>query len=267
MNSTNNTVNVGSLFASAASMGAISPEAAQVLAIPDLGAQMQAGLGVGAAGVKATEVLLVSVMLDDSRSMSGPNEDAARAGANLVREAFMGSKQAAGTLLLIRCLNGSVIYRYGPIDRAPLVDTSNYVAAGGTPLFDQSVVLLGSVIAKRAEFADAGVPCRSITLIVTDGNDEHSVACRRAPGKVKAVVDSLSSESDIVAAMGIDDGGRTNFRDVFREMGIPPKWILTPSSNPSEIRRAFQLFSQSAVRMSQAAQTQVAAVVGGGFSV
>jgi hypothetical protein len=40
---------------------------------------------------------------------------------------------------------------------------------------------------------------------------------------------------------------------VFREMGIEDRWILTPGSTASEIRRAFQVFSQSAIRAGQGA--------------
>jgi hypothetical protein len=72
-----------------------------------------------------------------------------------------------------------------------------------------------------------------------------------------------------VAGMGISDGS-TDFARVFREMGIPDQWVLTPRNDPKEIRRAFQLFSQSAIRasggvgFSQTAQTGVSM---GGFGV
>ena len=71
------------------------------------------------------------------------------------------------------------------------------------------------------------------------------------------------AETHIVAAMGIDDG-RTDFRWVFREMGIENQWILTPGNDASQIRRAFQVFSQSAVRASQSA-ARFGQVVLGGF--
>jgi hypothetical protein len=58
--------------------------------------------------------------------------------------------------------------------------------------------------------------------------------------------------------MGIHDG-TTDFTQVFRSMGIPDRWILTPGNSASEIRRAFQVFSQSAVRATQGMQL-------GGFS-
>ena len=71
------------------------------------------------------------------------------------------------------------------------------------------------------------------------------------------------AETHIVAAMGINDGS-TDFRRVFREMGIEDQWSLTPGNDTSQIRRAFQVFSQSAVRASQSAAYFGQAVLGGG---
>ena len=116
---------------------------------------------------------------------------------------------------------------------------------GGVPPPGQ----LGTVRAKTQEFAGARVSVSSVTWILHDGADESSV--RAKPADVKAIVrDMQSSEGHIVAAMGIDDG-HTSFRDVFRAMGIDDRWILTPKNDPASIRRAFQLFSQSAIRASQ----------------
>ena len=78
----------------------------------------------------------------------------------------------------------------------------------------------------------------------------------------KVVRDMQAAEGHIVAAMGIDDG-RTPFRDVFRAMGIEDRWILTPKNDPAEIRRAFLLFSQSAVRASQGGASFSRAAAGG----
>jgi hypothetical protein len=126
----------------------------------------------------------------------------------------------------------------------------NYNPNKGTPLYEQTIVLLGTVLAKSQEFADNGVPVRTVTLIITDGADEHSG--RRAKD-VKAIVeDMLRTENHIIAAMGIDDG-TTDFRSVFREMGLRDQWILTPGNNHKDICQAFQIFSQSAVRVSQSA--------------
>ena len=134
---------------------------------------------------------------------------------------------------------------------------ANYQAIHGTPLYDQTAVVLGTVIAKSQELAQAGIAVRTVTLIITDGADYGSTRCR--PADIAALVaDMLAQENHIVAAMGINDG-TTDFKKVFRSMGIPDKWILTPGNSGTEIRRAFSVFSQSAVRASQGAQL-------GGFS-
>lgn len=101
-----------------------------------------------------------------------------------------------------------------------------------------------------------------MTLLITDGADVSS--SRAGAQHVAALVkDMLAAETHIVAAMGIDDGS-TDFPRVFREMGIPEEWILTPRNTAGEVRKAFQVFSQSAVRASQTAAFGTPAL--GGFA-
>jgi len=252
---------VTGLFQAAHVEGVLSPASLQTLTHVNLGAQIQAGLGVSVDDVFASEVVLVTIMPDDSGSIRfGGAAQAVRDGHNLVLEALEESKQGDGVLAHTRYLNGHVLFPYRPIDEAVEMDTQNYNPGLGTPLYDQTVVLLGSVIAKAQEFADAGVVARSVTLLITDGADEHSVRARAKD--VKALVqDMTASETHIVAAMGIDNGS-TDFREVFRDMGLEDRWILTPKSDPSAIREAFQVFSRSAIRASQAASFSGAALAG-----
>lgn len=244
--------NVQSLFGAAQAGGDIGDGAAQVLNIPDLGLQIQAGLGVSVDDVFASEVTLVTLLVDDSGSIDAAgNEQVVRDGCNAVMDALAGSKQTDGVLISIRYLNGAVLTPYAPLDQAPRLDGSNYRANGGTPLYDQSVVICGQVIAKRQEFTDGGVACRAVTAILTDGSDQSSRR-NNARDVAKVVKDMLLTEAHIVIGMGIDDG-HTDFRKVFGDMGISDKWILTPGNNQSEIRQAFAVVSQSAVRASQGA--------------
>ena len=180
----------------------------------------------------------------------------------LVIDALNETKQRDTILICNRYLNGFVLNPYTQLDKAIRMDNKNYNPTGGTPLYDETLVLLGTVVAKSQEFTGNGVPVRTITLIITDGADEHS---RRAtPAMVKKVVDDmLKAENNIIAALGIDDGGRTDFREVFREMGLRDEWILTPGNSKSEIRRAFQVFSRSAIRASQSAANFTKAATGG----
>lgn len=237
---------VEDLFRNAEEEGVISLESFQALTVVDLGAQIQSGLGLGVDDVQASEVVLVTMMPDDSGSIRfGNNAQAVRDGHNQVLEALRRSKQGDGVLVHTRYLNGHVLYPYCLLDRAVAMTNQNYDPDQGTPLYDQSVVLLGTVLAKAQELAQAGVAVRTVTLLITDGADERSV--RSTAKDVRTIVrDMLRAESHIVGAMGIDGGG-VSFRDVFRSMGIEDRWMLTPKSDPGEIRRAFQVFSQSAV--------------------
>jgi hypothetical protein len=263
MTNTNGSSNdVRRLFEAAEEEGALSPEALAALAAMDIGAQIQAGLGVGVDDVSASEVVLVTIMPDDSASIRfAGNADAVREGHNVAVEALAASKQKDSILAHTRYLNGFVLYPYRPVALAEKMSKKNYDPGLGTPLYDQTVVLLGTVIAKSQEFAQSGVPVRSVTLIITDGADAGS--CKAKASDVRAIVrDMLASEQHIVTAMGIDDG-QTPFRDVFREMGIEDRWILTPRRDAGEIRRAFRMFSQSAMRASQHAGAFSRAAAGG----
>ncbi|MEI8008988.1 MAG: hypothetical protein WCI00_06475 [bacterium] len=220
--------------------------------IPDIGAIIQQGLGVPIDSVRSSEVILLNILVDDSGSirMAG-NSQPIRDGHNMLIQALLESKQQDNIEVINKYLNGKVLYPYTPLSLVPKMDSSNYDANGGTPLFDETAKLLATVIAKSQDFKNNGIQVRTITLLLTDGDDCHSHTSTAADVK-KIVGDMLRSEDHIVAAMGFDNGS-CNFNQVFGEMGIPDRWILTANANPSEIRKAFQMFSQSAVRASQSA--------------
>ena len=243
-----NAPSVSTLFQHAKEDGTLSCESQNVLTVVDLGAQIQEAMGIRVDDVPSSEVVLVTLMPDDSSSIqSSGNAAAIRDGHNLVLDALLTSKQKDHLLVHTRYLNGSVLYPYCPLEQAVRMDASNYRPDKGTPLYDQAVVLLGTVFAKSQEFLDNGVQVRTVTLILTDGCDVHS--SRADARKVASLVGDLHrAEGHIVAAMGVDDG-QTDFRKVFREMGIEDPWILTPRNNASEIRKAFSVFSQSALQV------------------
>ncbi len=258
MNNDDDDKKVKKLLDDAHDQGALSAKSLKTLDVVDVGQQIQAGLGVTIDDIGASEVVLVTMMPDDSQSIAhAGNTDAVRDGHNFVLQALGGSKQAGEVLAHTRYLNGFVLTPYTALEHAVQMDGVNYRPNLGTPLYDQTCVVLGTVIAKAQELAQAGIAVRTVTLIITDGGDYGSTRCK--PADVKALVDDmLAQENHIVAAMGISDGS-TDFKAVFRSMGIPDRWVLTPGNSASEIRRAFAVFSQSAVKASQGAQL-------GGFS-
>jgi len=236
------------LLADARKEGALSREAETALNIVDLGAEIGSGLGVDVSDVESSQVVLVTMMPDDSGSISSAgNTKRVIDGHNAVLEALLASRQADDIFAHTRYLNGDVLCPFTSVASAVRMSGSNYHPHHGTPLYDQSVVVLGTVIAKAQEFVNNGVPVRTITLLITDGQDVHS---SRATAKhVRDLVqDMIASENHIVAAMGLDNG-TTDFRRVFREMGIEDRWILTPGTSASEIRQAFIMFSQSAAQL------------------
>ena len=256
------TNNINNLFQQAREEGTISAKALQALTVADVGNQIQTALGVKVDDIQASEVVLVTMLVDNSGSIRfGSNAQAVRDGHNLVLEAISASKQQNNILAHTRYLNGFVLFPYVLIEQAARMNQGNYNPNGSTPLYDQSVVLLGTVLAKAQEFADQGVAVRTVTLIITDGNDEHSV---RSNARDAAAIakDMLKAETHIIAAMGIDDG-QTDFKEVFREMGIRDEWILIPGNTPSEIRKVFQVFSKTAIRATQSAAGFKTAAAGG----
>jgi hypothetical protein len=256
------TTNVSELLQTAEEEGVLSRTSVKALTVVDIGAEIQAALGVEVDQMQSSEVVLVTMMPDDSGSIRfAGSAQTVRDGHNFVLDALIASKQQDNILAHNRYLNGDMLYPYVPIAQAVRMDNHNYDPNMGTPLYDQSVILLGTVIAKTQEFLDNGVPVRTVTLIITDGADEHSV--RANPAMVKSMVDDmLRTEMHIIAGMGIDYG-YTDFRRVFRDMGIRDEWIMTPANTESEIRKAFQVFSRSAVRASQSAVSFSQTAMGG----
>ncbi len=254
------------LFSSAQEEGTLSQEAASALAIPNIGQMIQDGLGISVADVDATEVVLVTNVTDDSGSIrfSG-NTDTLIDGVNLILDSLAGSKQKADILYSCRFLNKGIFCPFVSLEEAVAnyrLNRNNFQGMGGTPLFDQAAISLGTVLAKTQEFSNNGVPARSVTLLVTDGDDTTSQNYPRARDVEPIIKDMLRQETHIIAAMGIDDG-RTDFKQIFSEMGIPENWILTPGNSQSEIRQSFQVFSQSAVQASQTAASFSKTALGG----
>ena len=220
--------------------------------IPDIGAIIQEGLGVPIDNVKSSEVILLNILVDDSGSIRfASNAQPIRDGHNMLIKALLDSKQQDNIEVLTRYLNGTVLYPYTPLSVVPQMNSANYDPNGGTPLFDEIAKLLATVIAKTQDFKNNGIQVRTITLIMTDGEDAHSRTSTSDDVK-KIVTDMLKNEDHIIAAMGFDNGS-CDFRKIFGDMGFSDRWILTAQSNPSEIRKAFQVFSQSAVSASKSA--------------
>lgn len=260
--SSNNAPNIASLFATAAATGQLTTAGAAVVT-PNMAANITAALGVGVDDLEASNVTMANFLIDDSSSIKSVrgNREAVRDGANGVIDAVLDAKNAEEVIATMTFLNKGLLYGFQSVTNVPRLNDSNYDPSGYTPLYDNIAQSVGLVVAKAAEFMQKGVPARSVTMIVTDGADVGSTQ-HRTPESLRPLIErAVKSEQHVILAMGIDDG-TTDFRGVFTRMGLNPDHILTPKNSPSEIRRAFMMFSKSMARASVAAGTSLAAAVG-----
>jgi hypothetical protein len=210
-----------------------------LLAVEGAADEITRGLGDSSGG---ESVFLVTILADDSQSIFRSNNAALVAeGHNTIVDELKqisSGETANDTLLLTRYINGKLLNPCTTLERAALMNLQTYREGGTTPLYDQSVITLGTVIAKTAQLTARGIKVRTFTLVITDGADEYSRSAS-AQSVAWLVGDMLLTGSHIVAAMGVSDGV-TNFRGVFQEMGIKPGWILTPANSRDKLREAFR---------------------------
>lgn len=284
------TISIGDLFQSAADDDVIGKEALDALQVEDLGTKIGDALGIPADQFQQGEVVLVAVLIDDSGSIRFcGNMEPVADGHNCVIEALMESKQQDNILFHSRLLNGEIINPFVSVEQAKKLVTGpggNFNPNLGTPLYDEAVAFWGTILAKSQEFSDQGIPVRTISLLLTDGSDQHSQQFFemqsgpkgqwRAPKPaVKALAtDLLRQECHILAGMGVaddkDDQVATDFRGIFNAMGIRDDWVVVVKQDgrpkdefKSEIRKQCQVFSQSAVRASQSTANFSQQAVGG----
>lgn len=226
-------------------------------------------LGLGEAPPDRKSVFIVTILVDDSDSifLVGNNSGAIATGHN---DAIDELKEVSGTdpereiLVSTRYLNGRILNPYTTLDRVSRMNAETYQFGGGTPLYDQSVITLGTVIAKTVQLTRADIEVRTFTLIITDGKDMHSKGCD-AKSVAWLAGDMLISGSHILAAMGVSDG-RTRFKDIFQEMGIKPGWILEPDNSREKIREAFRTVTDQ-LRLAAGSEDEFAKLaLGPGFA-
>jgi hypothetical protein len=236
-----------------------------LLAIDNVGKEIAHGLGSSSG---SGSVFLVTILADDSQSIFQEHNAALVAeGHNDIVDELkqLSSGDAADDILLLtRYINGKVLNPCTTLEQATLMDLRTYQEGGMTPLYDQSAITLGTVIAKAAQLAARGAKVRTFTLIITDGADEYSRSAS-AQSVAWIVGDMLLTGSHIVAAMGVNDG-RTSFQTVFSEMGITPGWVLTPDNSRDKIRQAFREVTEQLALAAGSEDDFTALALGPGFA-
>jgi hypothetical protein len=246
-----NQATVASLFASAAQAGTIS-QGTSTLLTGNLGAVVIAGAaGMAMEDIEASDVTLVTVLIDASSSIAASGlEQAIRDGQNALLDAFAKSREKESILVATWTFNDElrVVHSYVPVDDAVRLDAGNYAGVGATHLYDTWCDALAANVAYAQRLRDGGTPCRSIVVVITDGEDCGS---RRTTGDcAKISRDLLASEQFVLAFVGV--GPDAGFRSVAKRMGIPDKCVeVQAQATPKNLRQVFHMVSQSAIRASQ----------------
>ncbi len=239
-----------SLFSSAQAAGVLTTESSCLLS-GHLGPVVVAGAaGLAAEHIVASDVTLVTVLIDKSSSIGSADlEDAVRTGQNALCDAFAGSKERDGILLALWTFHheAEVVHSYLPVEDAVRLDDRNYRAGGATHLYDTFCDALAANVAYAETLRASGTPCRSVVVVITDGADYGS--SRKAADCARLARDLLASEQYVLAFVGV---GGDDFRAVAKKMGIPDGCVLVQKdATPSGMRQVFQMVSRSAIRASK----------------
>jgi Mg-chelatase subunit ChlD len=242
---------LANLFSQAAKSGTLSAQATSLLS-GDLGQVVVAGAaGVDTENIMVSDVTLMTVVIDASSSIGHRRlERAVCNGYGQLLDALGQSRERDSIMLALWLFNHDqeVVHSYVPVEQATRLDKRNYRSCGTTRLYDTWCDALAANVAYAEQLKASGTPCRSIIVVLTDGEDTTS---SRTPGDCAVLsADLLASEQFVLAFVGV--GNDADFRQVAKAMGIPDGSIQVQSqATPRALRQAFQLVSQSALRASQ----------------
>jgi hypothetical protein len=253
---------VALLLGNAAQAGTITAQT-QTMLSGSLDAVVVAGAaGMDVENIVATDVTLVTVLIDSSTSIHTASlEQAIREGQNALVDAFKGSRENDSVLLALWTFSDEirVVHSYVAIDDATRLDANNYAGVGGTHLYDTWCDALAANVAYAQRLRTSGTPCKSVVVVITDGEDTGSR--RRARDCARISQDLLASEQFVLAFVGV--GSEAAFAPIAKQMGIPSGCVaVQPQATPSALRAVFRMVSQSAIRASRGL---VAPGAGAGF--
>jgi uncharacterized protein YegL len=217
----------------------------------NLGALVIAGAaGKDAEDITASDVTLVTLLVDASSSIHDRGlEDAVRDGQNGLIDALGDTRERESILMALWTFASEVrvVHSYVGIDDVTRLDKKSYTAYGGTCLYDTWCDALTANVAYAERLRSSGTPCKSIVVVVTDGDDSGSKRSAAECARISKIV--LASEQFTLAFVGV---GSSDFHATARAMGVPDGCIAVQAqATPSAIRQVFRMVSQSAIRASQ----------------
>ncbi len=208
-----------------------------LLAAGDIGPEVEDALGV--AGTAAS-LVLVTILVDDTASLGAipQGAEAVRLGHNRCLDVLK-EQDATEVLVHTRTLNQGSISPYCKLTEAAQLTTDNYQPIWpSTPLYRQTVVTLGAVMAKARDEKERGRRVHAFTLIITDGQDNASGEI--TVDHVRFLVRDMLEFSKGYAVAGMGIGSPEEFQRIFGAMGIPKDRLFTADATEEDILKSFQ---------------------------
>jgi uncharacterized protein YegL len=217
----------------------------------NLGAVVIAGAaGKDAEDITASDVTLVTLLVDASSSIHDRGlEDAVRDGQNALVDALGDTRERDSILMALWTFASDtrVVHSYVGLEDVTRLDKKSYAGLGSTRLYDTWCDALTANVAYAERLRSSGTPCKSVVVVVTDGEDCGSK--RRASDCARISSALLASEQFTLAFVGVGAG---DFHAIAREMGVPDGCVAVQAqATASAIRQVFRMVSQSAIRASQ----------------
>lgn len=138
-----------------------------------------------------------------------------------------------------------VLTGYQPIDQVPTFDFGQHLG-GMTALYGGTKVALENALNYREGLENAGVNCKTLVFVMTDGGDNK-------PGEglasdVKSIIDDLLKEERNFASFetmlfGINKSEKSTFEAAAADMGI--RNVVTIDNTSEEIKKMINFISSS----------------------
>lgn len=197
-----------------------------IMNIPGIGAELEPFRGLPAP--VGGRVMLNNILVDDSPSIGLDDKDQlVRVVHNQLGSAMMDSDMANHTLVHTRCVSGTVINSFEPLEQANPLGRWNFqiAAARNTTFYDQAAIFLATVALKISELQAAGSRVQSLSMLITDAVDCRSGFVK--PSQVSRLVrDLYRTGRHMVLGMGVNE--KIDCRPMFNSMGILDEFIICP---------------------------------------
>ena len=156
-----------------------------------------------------------------------------RDGQNALVDAFAGSEgegRDPDGAVDVQRRPATCCTRYVPVDDADAARREELPrAAARTRLYDTWCDALAANVAYAQRLRDAGTPCRSVVVVITDGEDVGSQA--HAPATARGCRRTCSRrEQFMLAFVGV--GNDVDFHKVARAMGVPDGCVAVQTRRP-----------------------------------